>query len=136
MDYFFKTTNFYGYERGQFELLMGQYKITHIPNSDNYKATIERLHGGPANLFIFTEDEVRNFIYYYPGDLKIESYDGYRSLFIPTAGKAAMCIQRSVRKYLKNLKWNRIGLAVMAVLAPILYHPKSPYMLRIFANDL
>jgi hypothetical protein len=128
MDYFFKTTNFYGYERGQFELLLGHYTITHTPNSDTYTATIQNY------TFISSEDEVRNFIYYSPGDLIIESYDGYRSLFIPTAEKAAMRIQRSVRKYLKHLKWNRTGLAVMAVLAPILYHPKSPYMLRIFAR--
>lgn len=128
MDYFFKTTNFYGYERGQFELLIGQYTITHTPNSDTYTATIEHYE------FISSEDEIRNFIYYSPGDLIIESCDGHRSLFIPAAGKAAMCIQRSVRKYLKHLKWNRTGLAVMAVLAPILYHPQSPYMKRIFAS--
>jgi len=128
MDYFFKTTNFCGYERGQFGLLIGRYVVSHIPNSDTYTATVQN------HTFIFTEDEVRNFIYHSPGDLIIESHDGYKSLFIPTAGKAAMRIQRSVRKYLKHLKWNRTGLAVMAVLAPILYHPKSPYMLRIFAS--
>ena len=127
MDYFFKSTNFYGYERGQFEMLLGQYTISHSANS-TYTATIQHY------TFICSEDEIRNFIIHSPDDLIIESCDGYRSLFVPRAGKAAIRIQRSVRKYLKHLKWHRAGLAVMAALAPILYHPKSPYMLRRFAS--
>ncbi len=129
MDYFFKSTNFYGYERGQFEMLLGRYIISHGENS-TYIATLQQNN----YTFICSENEIRNFIIHSPGDLIIESYDGYKSLFIPRAGKAAIRIQRSVRKYLKHLKWNRTGLAVMAALAPILYHPKSPYMLRRFAS--
>ena len=128
MDYFFKTTSFYGYPRGQFELLVGMYTISH---TDNNTYTIN-----PGTLFAtnFTEDDIRDFVHDFPGNLIIESFDGYRSLFIPSAQKSAILIQISVRKYLKHLKWRRTGLAIMAILAPILYHPKSPYMARVFAS--
>jgi len=35
----------------------------------------------------------------------------------------------------KRLKRRRICLKIMEKLSPILYHPKSPYMQRIFASE-
>lgn len=128
MDYFFKTTNFYGYTRGQFKLICNSYGVSHSCNNNNYYM-IDEIGTG------FSEYTIRKVLFSENTNYIIKSWDGYRILNMTRAKQAASYIQRVVRKYLKRLKWRRVGMAVMEILTPILYHPKSPYMLKVFESE-
>jgi hypothetical protein len=128
IEYFLNLKTFYGYDKSQVELLAGSYTISHESNN-LYSIAINNFRVGKY----FTRDDIHDFLTY-DFDIIIETFDGYRSLFMPAAEKSAICIQRATRRYLKKLKWRRIGLAIMAILSPILYHPKSPYIQRMIAN--
>lgn len=128
IEYFLTLETFYGYDKSQVELLVGDYTICQSKNL--YSIYFQHICLGKY----FTNDDIHDFLFINDSNIIIETFDGYRSLFMPVAEKSALCIQRSVRKHLKKLKWHRIGLAIMSILSPILYHPKSPYIQRMIAN--
>ena len=130
-EYFFAIESFYGYPRKQFDLLAGEYTISHsFYTDDMYTISVDNKNIGNQ----FTRDDIRDFLFPCVDPLIIESFDGYRSLFMPIAEKSSIYIQRATREYIKKLKWRRIGIAVMEKLSPILYHPKSPYIKRMIAS--
>ena len=129
IDYFLTLETFYRYDKSQVELLAGDYTICHS-SKNLYSIYFQNIRLGKN----FTRDDIHDILFINNDDIIIETFDGYRSLFMPNAEKSALCIQRAVRKHLKKLKWHRIGLAIMAILSPILYHPKSPYIQRMIAN--
>ena len=130
--YFYTIENWWGYDRTMCDLLVGPWIITHtyaMPNRYTITANGELCPIGVN----FTRGEIDDFLFPLVDPHIIETFDGYLSLYMPLAEKSATIIQQATRKYLKYLKRRRIGLAVMEILSPILYHPRSPYMIREFA---
>ena len=129
MDYFFKTINFYNLPRDKFDQVATTclHTITG-PDRRNRNYELNNL-----NDFIYLRD------FMFP-KLNMSLFEHFRLVnqfqgyLLFKAKKSVICIQRAARLYLKKLKWHRIGLAIMAELAPILYHPKSPYMQRLIAS--
>ena len=130
-EYFLSLSSFYGYRGSQIELLAGEY-IIYRSHEWNHLFTINEDNRRIGTRF--TADDIRDFLFPYTGNMIVESFDGYRSLFMPEAETSAIRIQRAVRTYLKKLKWHRTGIAIMTLLSPILYHPKSPYIQRRIAS--